>query len=66
VVDGLVVVVGFVVVLDGLVVVVGLVVVLGLPYMVHWQLTVIGKRKMFVLTVQYCVEGKFTLAFKIW
>ncbi len=51
---------------DGLVVVVGLVVVLGLPYMVHWQLTVIGKRKMFVLTVQYCVEGKFTLAFKIW
>ncbi len=50
---------------DGLVVVVGLVVVLGLPYMVHWQLTVIRNRKMFVLTVQYCVEGKFTLAYKM-
>jgi hypothetical protein len=60
----LVVVVVIAVVVDGLVVV-GFV-VLGLPYMVHWQLTVMGKtKKKFVLTVQYCDEGKFTLAYKI-
>ncbi len=52
------------VVVDGLVVV-GFV-VLGLPYMVHVQLTVMGKtKKMLVLTMQYCDEGKFTWAYKI-